>query len=255
MSRIVVWFSCGAASACAAKLAVEQYFPGYVHVVYCNTLISEHPDNIRFMQDVSQWIGKHIKIISSKKYTSIDEVFERERYMSGIAGARCTIEMKKVPRFDFQLPDDTHIFGLTADEGKRIERFERNNPELKMDWILRDEGIMKDDCYKMLREAGINLPVMYSLGFKNNNCIGCVKASSPVYWDRVRQHFPDVFTKRAHQSRAIGCRLVRYQGKRMFLDELPVKNDDVTPEQDIECGVVCMTEQGTEESGVTGKTL
>jgi hypothetical protein len=46
MSRIVVWFSCGAASACAAKLAVDKYGHENTHVVYCNTLITEHPDPI-----------------------------------------------------------------------------------------------------------------------------------------------------------------------------------------------------------------
>ncbi len=40
MSRIVVWFSCGAASAVAAKLAVEKY--NNVMVVYCDTG-GEHP--------------------------------------------------------------------------------------------------------------------------------------------------------------------------------------------------------------------
>lgn len=83
---------------------------------------------------------------------------------------------------------------------------------------------------------------MYSLGFRNNNCIGCVKSTSPTYWDRVRRHFPDVFKKRCEQSRAIGCRLVEYHGKRIFLDELPAVITDRRKEKNIECGVICVTE-------------
>ena len=75
MSRIVVWFSCGAASACAAKLAVDKYGHENTHVVYCNTLVSEHPDNTRFLDDVQKWIQHSVEIISSEKYASVDEVF------------------------------------------------------------------------------------------------------------------------------------------------------------------------------------
>lgn len=238
--RVVVWFSCGAASAVAAKLAVEKY--SYVEIVYCNTLASEHPDNMRFLKDIEKWIGQSITIISSKVYNTIEDVFDKRKYMSGIAGAPCTVEMKKIPRFDFQRPCDLHIFGLTSDEYGRIQTFKKNNPELDFDWILQERNIYKDKCFKILKDAGIWLPVMYALGFKNNNCIGCVKATSAVYWQRVRKHFPEIYKRRAEQSRRIGARLVRFHGERMFLDELPIEESDLTPEQDIECGVICIKE-------------
>jgi 3'-phosphoadenosine 5'-phosphosulfate sulfotransferase (PAPS reductase)/FAD synthetase len=236
--RVVVWFSCGAASACAAKLAVMTH--ANVKVVYCNTLASEHPDNMRFLHDVEKWINRPIEIISSTKFATINDVFENRNYMSGIRGAPCTLEMKKVPRFEYEAPNDLHIFGLTADEKRRILLFEQNNPDLILEWNLLDAGITKQECYEYLKEDGIALPVMYSLGFKNNNCIACVKATSAVYWYNINRHFPDVFAKRAFQSRALGCRLVRYKGERMFLDQLPVLNEDRTPEEDIECGPVCV---------------
>lgn len=240
MSRVLVWFSCGAPSAVAASLAVKKY-GARVSVVYCDTLASEHKDNIRFFCEVEKWLGVDLTIISSKKYASVDEVFEQTGYMAGIYGARCTTEMKKEPRRAFQLPDDIHVFGLAADEKKRIINFEGNNPELTLEWVLRDAGLTTDDCHRIIKEAGIALPVMYSLGFKNNNCIGCVKATSAVYWDRVRRHFPEVYARRAKQSRALGVRLVRYHGERMFLDELPAAITDKRKEENIECGPVCVT--------------
>lgn len=244
-SRIVVWFSCGAASAVAAKLASEKYKDQDLHVVYCDTLASEHPDNRRFLADVENWIGKEVEIIKSEDYDSIDDVFERTRYMSGIAGARCTVEMKKKPRYDYERLGDTHIFGLTLDEEKRITRFTNNNPNLRMDWILKENGINKQRCYQIVREAGISLPVMYSLGFKNNNCIGCVKSTSGKYWNRVRKYFPEVFQKRCDQSRKINVRLVIYKGKRIFLDELTEDKIDGI-EEDIECGTICVVEREQE---------
>lgn len=240
MSRVVVWFSCGAASATAAWLALDIYGAERTRAVYCDTLASEHEDNRRFLREVQQWLGVPIEIIHSEDYASVDDVFERTRYMSGIAGARCTVEMKKVPRFKYQQPDDIHVFGLTADEEGRIADFEANNPELSLAWVLRDRGYKKADCYAALKAAGIALPVMYGLGFDHNNCIGCVKATSPVYWDLTRRHFPEAFAKRARQSRDIGARLVRYHGERIFLDELPARITDKRAQEDIECGPICI---------------
>ena len=69
--RMVVWFSCGAASAVAAKLAVEAY-GDRCHVVYCDTMASEHPDNARFFADVERWIERKIEVVKSAKYTTPD---------------------------------------------------------------------------------------------------------------------------------------------------------------------------------------
>lgn len=240
-NRIIVWFSRGAASAVAAKMTLDAYPKDRVSVVYCNTAMSENADGDRFQAQISDWINFPITVIGSDKYESVDEVFERERYMSGIAGARCTVEMKKIPRMNFQRADDCHVFGYCVDEQKRIKDFKANNPELTLDWILRDNFIRKVDCYRILKEAGIELPEMYRLGFEHNNCLACVKATSPGYWNKTRVHFPEAFDRRARQSREIGCRLVRLDGERIFLDELPSDAGLNEPDGDIECGPYCTT--------------
>lgn len=237
-SRVLSWFSCGAASAIAAKEALRLY-PGRVEVVYCDTMSAEHPDNARFMADVERWLGVTVRRLRSDRFASVDEVFEKRNYMAGRRGAICTVEMKKVPRFKFQRADDIHVFGFTADEGKRIRRFEAGNPDMILAWVLRDAGITKADCYRTLTHAGIELPAMYRLGYRNNNCLGCVKATSPAYWAKVRRDFPGVFAQRAAQSRAIGCRLTRVKGKRIFLDELPEGNFGRYKTEDISCGPEC----------------
>jgi hypothetical protein len=205
--RRVVWFSCGAASAVAAKLAVEQYGAA-CEVVYCDTMATEHPDNARFFVDVERWIGRSITVIRSDRYATVDDVFERRRYMAGVAGALCTVEMKKLPREAWQREGDVHIFGYTAEEGKRAADFEERNPALHVEWILIDNGISKARCLSMVRAAAIELPTMYALGFEHNNCLGCVKATSPGYWNRTRRLFPAVFDRRVRQSRALGVKLV-----------------------------------------------
>ena len=70
--RTLAWFSCGAASAVAAKLT-----PGAT-LVYCATG-SEHSDNERFMADVSAWCDRPVTILASEDYA--------ERGMSGPSAA------------------------------------------------------------------------------------------------------------------------------------------------------------------------
>lgn len=240
MSRVIAWFSHGAASAVAAKLAIEKY-GNAVEVVYCDTSRDEHPDNLRFRAQVEKWLGVPVKVIAGK-YTSIEDVADKERYMSGPKGAKCTVEMKKVPRFTFQRADDIHVFGLTSDEPKRITNFQKNNPDLICDWILSFNEVTKKKCFLRLYKAGIALPVMYTLGYKNNNCIGCFKASSPGYWNKIRSDFPEVFARRAEQSRRLGVRLVEIRHhERIFLDELPVQFKDRYSKvrESISCGPEC----------------
>lgn len=238
MERVVAWFSCGAASAVASKLALKKYGSDRVSVVYCDTMQDEHPDNVRFFRAIRRWLGVPIWRIRSEKYKRIEEVFEARRYMSGIAGAPCTVELKKVPRFAFQRGDDIHVFGYTVEEQRRIDRFEQNNPELSLDWMLRDAGYSKQMCLDMLEVAGIKLPVMYALGYKNNNCIGCVKATSSKYWNAIRRDFPGIWLRRAEMSRKLGVRMTRIRNVRVFIDELPPDEDDGILE-DISCGPEC----------------
>jgi hypothetical protein len=221
--RIIVWFSNGATSAVASKVTIDRYGKSHdVQVVCCDTRPSENSDNYRFSKDVERWIGQPIIFIRNEDYKTVDDVFEKHRYMSGVKGARCTVELKKKPRFAFADSDDWHVFGFSYNEQKRIRDFIQRNPDMKLLWILSKHGITKQDCYRRLEAAGIELPLMYRLGFDNNNCPGCVKASSPWYWDMVRTHFPEVFKRRCEQSRSIGVRLVEIKHHvRIFLDELP----------------------------------
>ena len=199
--RVLSWFSCGDASAVAAKLAVEKY-GDVCEVLYCDTFAYEHPDNVRFFRDVECWIGKDIKVLRSYDYKDIYDVFEQTKYLVGIGGARCTTELKKNVRKAYQRVDDIHIFGFTVEEQNRVDRFHRENPELVAEFPLVNSGITKADCHRIIRDAGIDIPAMYRLGYKNNNCIGCVKGGSG-YWNKIRKDFPEIFEKMAKTERKL----------------------------------------------------
>lgn len=235
--RVIAWFSCGCASACASKLAITRWPDALV--VNCDTTAAEHPDNVRFRADCERWLGQEIIKIKNHDFELPEDVFEQTGYISGPDGARCTTELKKKPRLAFAQPEDVHVFGFTADEEKRIKEFESRNPELFLAWPLRDAGIDKQGCYEMILKAGIKLPALYRQGYPHNNCLGCVKAASPGYWNKIRRDYPAIFKNRADQSRKMGVRLVKYKGERIFLDELPENANGKWKDEVISCGPDC----------------
>jgi hypothetical protein len=238
---IAVWFSCGAASACAAKMTIDLYGKNNEILIVNNPIAEEDEDNRRFLKDIEEYI-QH-PIIESKNInfpnSSIVEVFDKRKFMSGIGGAPCTLELKKQARYQFEVNHniDFHVLGFTLDEWKRQWNFNRGERANTLP-VLISELMTKDDCFRMLRKDKIQLPNIYNLGFPNANCIGCVKSSSPTYWNLVREKFPVVFEQRSEQSRKIGAKLVKLKGKRIFLDELK-PTDTGGKIKSWECGIFC----------------
>ena len=82
---IAVWFSCGAASAVAAKKTIEKYGNENTILIVNNPVDEEDADNKRFLDDVEKWLGQEILFAQNTKIgtTSAVEVWERRKYMSG----------------------------------------------------------------------------------------------------------------------------------------------------------------------------
>ena len=240
---IAVWFSCGAASAVAAKQTLERYGSSHQVRVINNPVLEEDDDNRRFLRDVEQWLGTSIETATNPKYpeASAVKVWDDRRFMSGPLGAPCTIELKKHARQEWEKRNnpDWHVLGFTADEINRYKRFVETERDNVLP-VLIDSNTTKAMCFEILRKEGIDLPRIYKMGYPNANCIGCVKATSPTYWNHVREQHPHIFEQRAIQSREIGARLVRVKNKRLFLDELdPKAKGRPMKTLQYDCGIFC----------------
>ena len=233
--RTIVWFSCGACSTVALERALKKY--DNVIPVYCfvgrDEFSGEHPDNDRYSADVEKLFGVKIIRLQSKEYASPHDVYLRTRWINGERGARCTVELKKKLRFEFQQADDIQIFGYADDERPRQERFNKSFPEVTTDFILNDEGLSKAQCKGLVWKWGLTLPIMYQQGYNNNNCIGCVKGGKG-YWNKIRVDYPDTFNKMAEIEREVGASCIR----EVYLDELDPKAGNHKTE-DITCDFIC----------------
>lgn len=232
-NRIISWFSCGAASAVATKLMLEKYPAAQVVRIVID---NEHEDNNRFANDCAEWFGRPILELRSTKYKDCWDVWERERWLNGVGGAKCTTMLKKRVRQGFQRPYDIQAFGYTKGESDRAKHLIKNNPELYgcVKYPLIAKGYTKDKCFQVLQEAGIELPWSYRIGFANANCIGCVKGGKG-YWNHVRKVAPEVFDRMAKLERTIGASCI----KGRYLDELQPHEGRHEPLTLPGCGFFC----------------
>lgn len=237
-SPVIGWFSCGATSAVACKLALSMY--ENVRLVYIETG-SGHSDNLRFLHDCENWYGRKIEVIQSCDYTDVFDVISKRRFINSPFGAACTDVLKKRVRYKFEKSVGSWSgqvwgFDFCTREINRAIRFKQQYPDTKPLFPLIEKRLSKNECLGILEMAGIEIPKMYKLGYANNNCVGCVKGGAG-YWNKIRVDFPSVFEKMAILERSIGHHCL----KDVYLDELPDdvgKNSPVVPE----CGLFCQLE-------------
>ena len=247
--RVLCWFSCGAPSAVAAKLALMDYPQAQVCRIVIDT---EHKDSDRFAREVGTWLKAPIIELQSR-YANQFEAILSTGFVKSASGAKCTEVLKRQVRGAYQRASDLHIFGFDASETDRVEDFRENNPDLMFRAPCEEAGLTKSDCKRIVERAGIQLPEMYRLGYANNNCIGCVKGGMG-YWNRIRIDFPAAFERMARTERTVGGTVLRHRsgplkGGRLFLDELDPHAGRFEEDQPGECGVLCQA--AVEKVGLT----
>ena len=232
----VCWISAGVSSFIAGYLerdSIDKFI--YIDVA------DQHPDSLRFIKDCEKLLGKPIEIAKSKYYTSVEDACRaKNRIKIPRTGyAPCTNWLKKAVRkereykhmFDY---DITYVWGMDVEEKARAERLVEGMFEFNHQFPLIDRNISKQDAHGMCEMLGIKRPVMYDMGYKNNNCIGCVKGGMG-YWNKIRVDFPEVFQSRAELERDLGMSIL----KECFLDELDPNRGRMTKEIPMDCNIFC----------------
>lgn len=229
---IVSWFSAGVSSFIASYLE-----KGNIDKIIYTHIDDQHPDTTRFLKDCEKALGKEIEIMQST-YKSVNNVIRQFRFINSPYGAKCTDVLKKRVRKKWEHTHRneslTYIWGYDVCERNRAERLQESMPQFEHKFPLIERQLTKEDCHGILRELGIKRPKIYDLGYKNNNCVGCVKGGMG-YWNRIRVDFPEVFNERAKLERVIGASCI----KGVYLDELEPTRGRYEDEIMEECNLIC----------------
>ena len=232
----VVWISAGVSSFIAGWL-VRDTVDKWIYI----DVKDQHPDSMRFVKDCEVLIESSIEILRSDKYEDVADVVRKTRMINSPYGSSCTGMLKKAVRKKWEneqyqngITDLCYVWGMDASEKRRAESIIKNFPEFKHEFPLIDKGLSKEDCHALAKEIGLKRPVMYDLGYRNNNCIGCVKGGMG-YWNRIRKDFPEVFKARAELEREIGHSCMNG----LYLDELDPNRGKLEEEVLEDCSIMC----------------
>ena len=209
----------------------------------------QHPDSMRFIRDCEAAVGKEIRILRSKEYRCVEDCV---RVYGGFKDARngfapCTGWLKKRVRKEWEQEnrryDLTYVWGFDMQEKNRAEKIVEANPQAKHEFPLIEQNLSKEEVHGLFdRTFSFPRPVMYDMGYPNNNCIGCVKGGMG-YWNRIRKDFPAVFESRAKLERAVGYSMLKDKNGPVYLDELNPDRGDMNTEIFPECGIMCYLAQ------------
>jgi len=230
----VSWFSAGVSSAVATKLMI-----GRVDRVIYTHIDDQHPDTLRFVADCEAWFGRPIEILQSP-YKNVENACRMSGgrgYINGPGGAACTKFLKRRVRKEWEMGQTEqlrYVWGMDFKERGRCDRIRGGMSQQEHVFPLVERELSKEDAHKILKASGIVRPKMYELGYRNNNCIGCVKGGMG-YWNHIRRDFPAVFEARARMERVIRATCI----KGVYLDELDPERGRNEPPIIGDCGILC----------------
>lgn len=209
----VCWLSAGVSSFIAGYLrknSVDKFI--YIDIE------NQHADSMRFLHDCEKFIEKPVEILRSP-YKNTQNVIKQFRFINSPYGAKCTQILKKTVRQDWERNhkgyDITYVWGFDCTEKHRANRLAETMIEFDHEFPLIDDGLTKEMAHGMCAALGVKRPVMYDMGYNNNNCIGCVKGGMG-YWNKIRVDFPEIFERMAKLEREVGASCI----KGVYLDEL-----------------------------------
>jgi len=201
--RVIGWWSGGIASALACLWAIEVFKD--VRIVFQDTH-NEHPDTYRFKADCEKLYGQTIEVIASERYHDPEQIWFERQTLNVATGALCSTELKRIPREKYQNleTDYAQVFGFDANEVKRIINMRRNYPEINALAPLVDMGYTKAKIVREFIKLGIEIPVPYKMGYRNNNCFktGCVQGGIG-YWQKIQTDEPEKFDRMAEREHKI----------------------------------------------------
>ncbi len=214
---IACWWSGGVASAVAVKQTIDLFGKDRCRILFID-VGREHEDTYRFKDDCEKWYGIPIETVTRLKvpfikndeeysFWSVEDVWRHYKSLNVATGAICSTELKRKARELYQQenPDFIYnVFGFDLSEAKRAVGMTANNPHVKPIYPMMMFGTTKHDCFDILAENNIEPPIAYTLGFRNNNCLGhtdsdeggCVQGGIG-YWQKMAKIFPRKYQRMA----------------------------------------------------------
>jgi len=199
--RHICTLSGGKASAFCADYAIKKYGKENI-VLYFNDTGWEHPDLFRFLEDLSNYWG--LPIVNDSDGRNPEEVFYDQNMLGNNRVPLCSRILKAERLQKYFKDGDNLIFGIGPEEKHRAIRLVqvyqivavKRQQFCTLEFPLIENQVTKEQVQDWIDSTGIEIPVLYRLGFDHNNCSGgCVRAGKK-HWAHLLSVLPDVYKDR-----------------------------------------------------------
>ncbi len=192
--RNIVALSGGVASAYTADVVLTTIDADAL--LYFNDTKWEHADLFRFLRELENHWGRQIFIDPNEK--SPEDVFYDKNFLANNRVPLCSRVLKAGKLQKFAQAGDVVFFGIDITECHRSLRiaavYEKLN--IKTRFPLIEAQILKPTIFEWLEKINIEIPALYKLGFKHNNCSGGCVRSGKKQWLHLLKVLPKVYEER-----------------------------------------------------------
>jgi len=234
-SRCVVFFSGGAASWAAGKLAAEKYGRENTTLLFTDTMI-EDADLYRFLDEGARNIGAPLVRICDGRTPW--QVFHDVGILGNSRIDPCSRVLKreiaqKWITDNFEPSETSLVFGIDWTEAHRFERFDDASGKwlgvkhryAKLGWphveaiCTLAPTMAKWDIWAWMKREGLKRSRSYDDGFAHDNCGGaCVKAGKAA-WAHLLRRRPDVYARWESEEEAFNAARPDKRAQTILRDE------------------------------------
>lgn len=207
---------------------------------------SEHPDTLDYVRNVAAPYAADngIELVELRKRkrdgsepTLWSEVMDKGREVIPIRGENgapmsrtCTVDWKvKVIAKELKArgattADPAHVgIGISVDEIQRANANKNVEPWEIIEYPLLDLRMFRDDCMRVIREAGLPVP-------PKSSCFFCPFHRVDTAWVDLRRDRPDLFAKAQQLEDHLSARSMARRGKGLYLTRFAKPLSEVVPD-------------------------
>lgn len=158
--------------------------------VFCDTE-KELPETYDYLKRLEVFLGKPIKYLKHDGRGFDELLLARNGFLPSPQVRWCT-ELLKIKPFEKYLGDDLcySYIGIRADELYR-KGYISTKPNIVPHYPFIDDGIKKDDVFRILEESGLGIPEYYKWRSRSG-CYFCF-FQQKIEWVGLLENHPDLF--------------------------------------------------------------
>ncbi len=166
---------------CGVNSVAAYFLGGFDEAIFCDTGC-EYPKTYEYL---NKFMGKHPVTVITPDIGSLYQYCWNYKMVPAIWPRWCTVRAKIKPFVNYVDSPSFKLLAFSTDEVKRAKISTKDGIEHR--FPLLEAEISRDDCKRIIKDAGFELPL-------RSRCFIC-PFQTIAEWKELRRNHPDLFCK------------------------------------------------------------